>query len=157
MTPFERWTVWLSAVLVTATGLAYFWMKHFLHPTDPFAVVNHPWQPAVLKLHILTAPLLVFGLGLVTVRHVAAHLSAGTRWGRRSGLSAVFSAAPLILTGYLIQALTDERWLRVVGWAHIGLGFAFAAGLLVHQVVVRGSGPVGQRVGHEITKKQEMN
>ena len=137
MTPFERWTVWLSAVLVTATGVAYFWMKYLLHPTDPFAVVNHPWQPAVLKLHILTAPVLVFGLGLVAVRHVAAHLMARTRWGRRSGLSAVVSAAPLILTGYFIQALTNERWLRVVGWAHIGLGLVFAAGLLLHQVIVR--------------------
>jgi len=143
VTPFERWTVWLSAVAVTATGLIYIWMKHLLDPTDPFAVVNHPWQPAMLKLHILTAPLLVFGLGLVAVRHVAAHLAAGTRWGRRSGLSAVLSATPLILTGYLIQALTDERWLAVMGWAHIGLGVVFAAGLVVHQVMVRRVGKLG--------------
>jgi hypothetical protein len=147
VTPFERWTVWLSAVLVTATGVAYFWMKYLLQPTDPFAVVNHPWQAAVLKLHILTAPLLVFGLGLVAVRHVAAHLAAGTRWGRRSGLSAALSAAPLILSGYLIQALTSERWLRVVGWVHIGLGLLFGAGLLVHQVVVRGRAELEKRGG----------
>ena len=30
-------------------------MAYFATPTDEFAVVNHPWQPAVRDLHILAA------------------------------------------------------------------------------------------------------
>jgi hypothetical protein len=137
MGKLERWTMSAGAAAVTATGVVYVWMKYLMHSDDPLAVINHPWQPAVLKLHILTAPILVFGLGLIAVRHVLAHWRGGTRTARRTGLTALAAVLPMILTGYLIEVFTSIRWLSATAWAHIGTGLLFAAGFGLHQVVWR--------------------
>jgi len=138
MNRLERWSVVAGSILVTATGLVYLWMKYLLRSADPFAVVNHPWQPAVLKLHILTAPLLVFGLGLIAVRHVLAHWLAGVSHARRSGIAAAVTVLPMILSGYLVQAITDARWLSVTSWVHIATGLVYGAAFALHQFLVAG-------------------
>ncbi len=120
------------------TGVIYLWLKYLIVNDDPFAVVNHPWQPAVLKAHILVAPLLVFSIGLVTLRHVWRHLRSDMREGRRSGVLTVVVLGPMILSGYLIQALTDEGWLRAMALSHIGLGIVYGLGLLLHQFAAGG-------------------
>ncbi len=136
MNRLERWSVLMGSLLVTATGVAYLWMKYLLHSDDPFSVVNHPWQPAVLKLHILTAPLLVFGLGLIAVRHVLAHWLARVSHARRSGVAAALTILPMVLSGYLVQAITNARWLSISSWVHVGTGLVYAAAFAAHQVIV---------------------
>ena len=132
MTPFERWAVWGTSVATFLTGVIYLWLKYLMVSDDPFAVVNHPWQPAVLKAHILVAPLLVFSIGLVTLRHVWRHLQSSLREGRRSGLLTMVLLGPMILSGYLIQALTEEGWLKAMAISHIVLGIVYGLGLLAH-------------------------
>lgn len=138
MTRFERWAVWSTSVATFVTGVIYLWMKYLVVSDDPLAVVNHPWQPAVLKLHILVAPLLVFSIGLVTLRHVWRHLRSKTREGRRSGRLTVAMVAPMIVSGYLIQTVTEVSWLKAMAFAHIGLGLLYGAGLLAHQLAAGG-------------------
>lgn len=136
MTPFERWAVWGSSILVTLTGLVFAWMKYLLTPADPFAVVHHPLQPLVLKLHIVTAPLLVFAVGMIALRHVWRHFRTGMPWGRRTGLTVALLFVPMVLTGYLIQAVTHQGWLAAMAWSHLGLGVVYALGLVAHQRVI---------------------
>lgn len=138
MTPLERWAVWITSVATFVTGVVYLWMKYLLVSDDPFAVVNHPWQPIVLKLHILVAPLLTFTIGMVMLRHVWRHLKARMRSGRRSGLLTVVVFGPMIVTGYLIQAITHQGWLKAMAISHIGLGLVFGVGLLAHQFAAGG-------------------
>lgn len=138
MTPFERWSVWGTSVATFVTGAVYIWLKYLTVSDDPFAVVNHPWQPAVLKAHILVAPLLIFSIGLVTLRHVWRHLRSTTLEGRRSGVLTVVILGPMILSGYLIQTLTGEGWLQAMAISHIGLGLVYALGLLAHQFAAGG-------------------
>lgn len=138
MNRFERWAVWSTSVATVMTGVIYIWMKYLLVSADPFAVVNHPWQPLVLKLHILVSPLLVFSIGLVALRHVWRHLQSGMRDGRRSGVATLVAVGPMILTGYLIQAVTHESLLRAMALSHIGLGLLYGAGLLAHQFTAGG-------------------
>jgi hypothetical protein len=138
MNRLERWSVVVGSFLVTASGLVYLWMKYLLQSPDPFSVVNHPWQPAVLKLHILTAPLLVFGLGLIAVRHVLAHWLAGVSHARRSGIAAALTVLPMVLSGYLVQAITDARWLSITTWVHVGASLVYGAAFALHQFLVRG-------------------
>lgn len=133
MTPFERWSIRVTAALVTITGLVYAWMKYLLAPVEPWSAVNHPLQPLVLKLHILVAPLLVFALGMIAARHVWRHLRERVRNGRRSGWTLVLTAAAMIATGYLIQAVTHERWLFWLAMAHLATGIVFAVSILLHQ------------------------
>lgn len=136
MTVFEKWVVWVSSLVVTLSGLIYWWMKYLMPSPDGFSVIRHPLQPLILKLHIVTAPLLVFAIGTIAVRHVWRHVTSGARQGRLTGLSTMLAVAPMIVTGYGLQVATDEAWLKVVGLAHIGTGFAYALGLALHQILV---------------------
>ena len=65
MTRAEAWCLWLASLLVGGTGIVYAVMRYACTPADPFAVVNHPWQPQAQHWHVLLAPTLVFALGLI--------------------------------------------------------------------------------------------
>lgn len=137
MSRFERWSVWITAILVTCTGIGLLWTKYFIPADDPWSIINHPLQPWFLKAHIVTAPLLVFAIGLIATRHIWPHFRAGIRSGRRSGILAALFTLPMILTGYLIQVITHVGWLRALAISHIVLGCIFAAALAVHQLATR--------------------
>lgn len=137
MNRFEKWSVLSTSFLTAVTGIVYLWMKYFMEAADPWAVINHPLQPWLLKAHILVAPLLVFAVGSIAVRHVWRHIRTGVAFGRRSGLTTALSLAPMIITGYLIQAVTHESWLLAIAIAHIGTGLLYSLGVAVHAWISR--------------------
>ena len=98
MTRFERWMLVASSLVTGVTGFVYAWMKYLMTTDDPYAVVNHPLQPVVLKIHIVAAPLLVFALGLIFMQHVLRHWRSGQRVGRLGGATLVLTSAPMIPT-----------------------------------------------------------
>lgn len=136
MTRSEKYLVWIASAGVTLTGVVYAWMKYVMRPADPFAVVNSPLQPLVLKLHIVSAPILVFAIGMIFTRHAWRNYRERVQSGRRSGLSALVVVLPMIATGYLVEVLADASWVRVLGYVHFALGSAFAVATLVHAVVI---------------------
>lgn len=146
MTSFEKWSIWVSSILVTVTGVVYLWMKYLLPEPVGFSVIRHPLQPLVLKLHIITAPLLLFAIGAVAVRHIWRHLLSNTRQGRLTGWSAAITTIPMVFTGYLLQVMASEMWLRVLAIAHIVAGVVYGGGLLLHQIMVRRGRPGAQRI-----------
>jgi hypothetical protein len=131
---------------VTLSGVIYLWMKYLLPPPEGFSILRHPLQPLVLKLHILTAPLLLFAIGAIAIRHIWRHVAAKTRHARRSGWSAAFTILPMVFTGYLLQAITSDSWLRGLAITHIATGVIYGGGLLIHQVMVRRERPAAQQV-----------
>lgn len=139
MTKLEKYVVWGSSAAVTATGVVYAWMKYMLHPAEPWAVINHPLEPLVLKLHIITAPILVFGIGMITMRHIWPHFRGRLARGRSTGISSVLFAAPMIVTGYALQAMTSARWLSVVGYVHLAVGVLYALCAMVHAIAIKRS------------------
>ena len=136
MSCFEKWSVWITSFAVLATGVVYGWMKYFMTPLEPWAVINHPLQPWVLKAHIVTAPLLVFSVGLITMRHIWQHYKCRIPLGRRSGIVTALMMAPMVISGYLIQAITHETWLQAMAVSHIGFGLIYGLGLALHQLFV---------------------
>ena len=141
MTRFERLSVLWTSLLTALTGFGYFWTKYLVESTDPWAVINHPWQPWLLKAHILVAPLMVFAVGMISVRHIWRHFRGGMQWARKSGVGTAFSLLPMVLTGYLIQAITGEGLLKAMAISHIGLGTLFSVGLAIHYAIVRKKPP----------------
>ena len=125
----------VSNLLVGGTGLVYAWMLYLVKPTDPYAVVNHPWQPQTQHLHILVAPLLVFTAGLVWRRHVWSQWRRGIAQGRWSGLSQVFLLVPMIASGYLLQTAVDGGWRKVWIAVHLAASGLWLLGYLAHQLV----------------------
>ena len=136
MNRFEKWTLWISLALTAITGVGLLWTKYFMHTDDPWAVINHPLQPWLLKAHIVAAPALVFALGLIGSKHIWQHYKARLPVGRRTGIATVLLAGLMVVTGYLIQVVTQVVSLKVLAISHIALSFVFLVGFVAHQVLV---------------------
>lgn len=134
MSRFEAWVLNLASLLVGGTGLVYAWMIYLVKPADPYAVVNHPFQPTVQHLHILVAPLLVFAGGMVWRRHAWSHWQKGVERRRRSGTSLILTLVPMVVSGYLIQTATDDNWRRIWVIVHLVASGLWLLGTLAHQV-----------------------
>ncbi len=140
MKPLPKWLLMTSSLATGVTGIVYFALDIFYVPTDPFAI-SHPLEPWLLKAHILVAPALVFAIGLIAVDHIWKHYRCLVPAGRRSGLLATIAFVPMVLSGYLIQAVTSVPWLDVLGWTHMGAGVIYLASLILHQRVFKGAIP----------------
>ncbi len=137
MSAFEKWLIWLTSAVTTVTGAAYLWMKYFMEPAQQWSVISHPLQPWMLKAHILAAPVLVFVLGAVVLNHVPQHLRAEGRPRLVSGIAVMAATAVMILTGYLVQVITHDGWLRAAALFHIGSSFLYIAAVVVHSIRFR--------------------
>jgi hypothetical protein len=129
----------LACLLVGLSGIAYGVMKYFLAGADPDSRVGHPWQQPMLKVHVLTAPLLIFALGLVFSVHALQRLKSGEDTGRWSGVGLLALASPLVLTGPLIQILTGDAARQWTGWIHAVLGVAYVLAYAAHLLKKRPS------------------
>ncbi len=134
MSPFERWMLHVSNLLVGGTGLVYAWTIYLARPADPYALANHPWQPHAQHLHVLFAPLVVFAAGLVWRRHIWSHFRQGVRGRRRSGVSLLLTLVPMVVSGYLIQTAVDEGWRKVWVAVHLATSGMWLLAYLGHQI-----------------------
>ncbi len=135
MTPFQRRALHAAIVAVSASGIVYFWMKYILPNNDPFSIVNHPWQPAMLKLHILASPFLLLVFGIVFHSHVARKLRDSHHPNRRSGWIAIVTFGLMTFSGYLLQVASENGLLRVALVLHLTSGALFVAAYVVHLII----------------------
>ena len=135
MKPWERWTFNLSALVVAVTGFVYLWMKYFQQSTDPFSVVNHPWQPAILGLHVVASPAFTLMFGIILNSHIMKKLRATRLPNRRSGYASLVTFALMILSGYLLQVSSSEQWLQSLVVVHIASGGVFSVVYASHLVI----------------------
>lgn len=124
----------ISALLVSATGLVYAWMRYVAVPRDEFAVVNHPLQPAVQHLHVLVAPALVIMIGVFWQSHAMNHWKHGVREGRYSGIGQLMIALPMIFSAYLLQTATSDGWRLTWIWVHVATSVIWVAGYIIHYI-----------------------
>lgn len=137
----SRWEVWSFGILngiVAVTGAAYYYMKVVLVSEDPFAVVNHPWQPGMLAAHIVVAPLATISFGMLFRSHVLPKLVSRVPAFRRSGWSSLGSFLAMTLSGYLLQVASVPSHVRVLSLAHIATGTVFVASYSLHLILARG-------------------
>ena len=135
MSRFQAWLLHLSVAAITVTGAAYAWMRYAMTTDDPFAVVNHPWQPHALHLHVLAAPVIVFALGLVFADHIWPKYESRMRARRRSGVGALWTMIPMVASGYLLQVLTNETALQAMKVTHWVSSAIFVLAYVAHQVL----------------------
>jgi hypothetical protein len=132
MKRLEAWSNHAALAAVSLSGLAYGIFKYFVPSSDPDSRIGHPLQPAMLKAHILVAPLAVFTIGLIFRRHALARIRTGESNGRRSGALMLWLLLPLTVTGYLVQVFVETTAVRAAAWSHAGLGAAFLLGYALH-------------------------
>ena len=135
MTWWEKWAFNLLHALVAATGIAYFCMKYLVTPTDPFAVVNHPWQPSMLAWHIVAAPFFVVFFGMLFRTHTLRKLLSASPRNRRSGWTSLLGFSAMALTGYLIQVTASPAWITAWIWIHVVASAVFVVGYTTHMVI----------------------
>lgn len=121
----------LANLLVGGTGAVYGLFRYFIKTDDPFALA-HPGQPIAQYAHILAAPLLVFAIGHLFYYHAILSWRAGATEGRRSGLSMLTLASPMILSGYLLQTATGEFWRPIWIVVHVVTSLLWIAAYLAH-------------------------
>lgn len=134
MSRWQKYAFSLSAAVLAGSGCAYFWMQHFVGADDPFAVVNHPWQPAMLAAHVLAAPVLLLFAGMLFEVHVRQRLAQSTA-NRRSGLLSLATLIVMTASGYFLQVTTSEWWRQAWLVTHLFGGAVFAVAYLVHLAV----------------------
>ncbi|MXZ71887.1 MAG: hypothetical protein F4Z04_10380 [Acidobacteria bacterium] len=132
MTWWERWSFNTLHVTVAATGVVYFWMKYLLATDDPFAIVNHPWEPAMLTAHVIAAPFFIAFFGMVFRSHTFRKLYSPDPANRWTGWTSLVSFSIMAFSGYLIQAVTSALLLSVAIWTHVAASVVFLLGYTSH-------------------------
>lgn len=153
MTTCERRIFNALAFIVSITGFAYLVMKYAMETDDPFALVNHPFQPYALDLHLLAAPFLLLVSGMLVRGHIRPKLKQANRGNRKSGLITLWMIAVMSVSGYLLQVVTNETLYQVSLALHLVSGTLFAAfflGHVIRSIRLRRTGKAGLR---EVEKK----
>ena len=132
MSPFELWSMRLGAGLATLTGLVYGSLRYFGGVEGEFGPEPSPWLSMWQHAHVLVAPVLVFGFGVVMAGHARSLLQGPVRRGKRTGLGLALVGVPLVMGGYAIQVVMTASTRSMVGWVHAGLGVLFALAYLAH-------------------------
>lgn len=135
MTRLQAWLLHASVAALTVTGAVFAWMKYAMKTDDPFAVANHPWQPHMLHLHVIAAPVGVFALGLIFSSHIWPKYESRVRARRRSGVGALWMIAPMVLSGYLMQVFTGETAVLAMKITHWASSAVFVVTYALHQVL----------------------
>ncbi len=133
MSRWESWSFHILTGLVSVTGIVFFIMKYMMATEDPFALINHPLQPAMLDIHILAAPFLILVLGIMYSSHITEKLGTRNKANRRSGIAMLLSFLPMILSGYLLQVSTSAFLSKLTLAVHVVSGLAFAGTYAFHQ------------------------
>ena len=134
MTWWERRGFNTFHVVVAATGFIYLYMKYALTTDDPFAVINHPWQPSMLSLHVAAAPFLVAFFGMLFRSHSVGKLRSRKPANRRTGWTSLLSFSAMALSGYLIQVVSTPALITFFIWTHVAASTVFVVGYGVHLV-----------------------
>jgi hypothetical protein len=122
-----------SNALVSLTGLVYTWVRWVLEkPVSDYGSPIHPLEPGIKALHVLVAPLLVFGLGWIWHSHVQGQLRKKTSKKRTSGLGLVALSLPMVGSGYAFQVAVDEAWRTIWSQLHLWSGLLWILASLLH-------------------------
>jgi hypothetical protein len=122
---FERWTLRIGFALAVASGLTYGYLRYFATVAGEFGPEPHPWSAFAQHAHVLTAPALLFALGVALRGHILGMLRHGVTKGRRTGLLLAALSAPMVLGGFAIQVVTSTAARSALGWTHSVLSVLF--------------------------------
>lgn len=127
----RRHKSWLYSVtaLLYLTGIVWAWLHYFGKPPNEFATAS-PVEPWMLKLHGAGAMALLVVIGTLLPTHV--RFAWHARRNRVNGIALIGFLAFLIASGYGLYYFGDERARSWTSWAHLWVGIALPAMIILH-------------------------
>ena len=125
----QRWfyTVTVLLFLSGAAWVLFRWLgEHAAAPANSFRFLQF-WS---LKLHGASAMAFLVALGILIPTHIKHAWRA--RRNRPNGAVLIAATALLVVTGYGLYYLGDEKWRAAASWLHLVLGVASPVVLVVH-------------------------
>jgi len=126
----RKWSVWLIAGAVWATGVVWLGLHYFWQVRGPFGPEANPAEAWALRAHGAAAFLSLWMLGLLW----AVHVTPAWRSGRRRWSGALVLAVALLLTlsGYLLYYVGDEDARAKTSLVHWIVGSCAFLAILLH-------------------------
>ena len=132
---WEQWAFNALHAAVGVTGFVYLYMQYALVTDDPFAIINHPWQPLTLSAHVVAAPVFIFFFGMLFHSHTLRKLRSSNPANRRSGWTSLVGFSVMALSGYGIQVAADPALITFCIWLHVAAGALFVLSYGAHLVI----------------------
>jgi hypothetical protein len=122
-------TLWLTTAL-WLSGAAWMGLHYFLERPGEFGLQPHPLEQLLIFCHGILGLATVFLLGWLGSSHIT---STWRRTGLRpSGVLMSCGSVLLIISGYALYYLSNDRWRYASATLHELLGLAIIAVALVH-------------------------
>ncbi|MBT3341338.1 MAG: hypothetical protein HOM34_02055 [Planctomycetes bacterium] len=97
---------------ISATGLAWAWMRYLLEPVDEFALWNHPLEGEMQRFHIFIAPIFIAIVAALWPLHIRPQLKKyfTRQKGRLQKTGALLAATfpCMALSAYALQLCETE-------------------------------------------------
>jgi hypothetical protein len=132
-----RTRFWINLIGVGVWGSGTAWlMAHYLfRAADAFELGTSPAEPLWLRIHAALGFLSIWTFGLLWSLHI---VKAWNRhWHRLSGGTLFAALAALIVSGYLLYYIGDDRWRQVLSKLHWILGLLLPAAYVTHRLAKR--------------------
>ena len=138
----RRRLIYLISAGVWLSGMLWLLLHNFCLQSGEFGLAPHPLEPWSLRMHAAFAFGALWLLGLMSATHI--QKGWNSRRKRYSGVTLVASFGVLILSGYLLYYVGDERARSLVSLLHWVLGAFAPLAFLAHRLTRRVSPSVAR-------------
>jgi hypothetical protein len=131
----HRLVLYISTLTLFLTGLVWAWLHYFHRTEGEFGPEFNPMEPWLLKAHGAAAMVSLIVLGTLLTVHVKRGWQA--KVNRRSGVSVLTIFGVLIVSGYALYYVGEERIRALVSNIHLWVGLGMPVVLILHIVLGR--------------------
>jgi hypothetical protein len=132
---FNRWALYIVGIGVWLSGGLWLLYHYFFERQGEFGPTANPLEPWWLKLHGAFAFAAVWVFGLLWGVHITKAWPRKRRRWSGGALTGVF--ALLIVSGYLLYYIGDDKVRPIVSVLHWGIGLACPVFFLFHRLRLR--------------------
>jgi len=125
----QRVYLYIVGGVFTLSGIIWVYLHHFVRVEGEFGLLHHPVEPLLLKVHGISAALMLIGFGSV----LPGHIPRAWALNRNIATGIIFFTVMTVLSlsGYFLYYLSDESirdFTSILHWV-LGLAFPVLAGI----------------------------
>jgi Kef-type K+ transport system membrane component KefB len=128
--PWQKKILYIASALLWVSGVAWLYLRYFGQIQTEYGLQSSPAQPLWLKIHGAAAMAFLMVFGTFLLQHVPAGWQDNRH--RPSGSSLVVFCALLVLSGWGLYYLGDEKLRHMTSFLHSGIGVLFPLIIFLH-------------------------